>query len=188
MVRRIVITTLAALALAQLTAVPGAWAQRKFPTPVIAVVDIQAVMQTAEAPKGIRAQMQKAQAGFQQGLQGKNDELKKLDQDLQAQRSVLAPEAFQQRQREFEQKVADAQREVQERRGKLDSVFNNAFQEVEAAVVQIVNQMAKESGTTLVLNKGTAIVLYSQPDLDITQEVIKRLNAKLPSVAVAIPK
>src|SRR5208282_4645830 len=183
MVRRIVVTALTALALAQLTAVPAAWAQRKFPAPVIAVVDIQAIMQTAEAPKAIQAQAQKAQAGFEQGVKGKDDEFKKLDQDLQAQRSVLAPEAFQQRQREFDQKVADARREIQERRGKLKAAFDNAFQQVESAIIQIVDQMAKESGTTLVLPKGGAI--YAQAELDITQEVVKRLNAKLPSVAVA---
>ncbi|MFI5001769.1 MAG: OmpH family outer membrane protein [Reyranellales bacterium] len=186
MTRKTAILAAALLLLGTLATASTASAQKRFPTPVIAVVDVQAVLQTAEAPKGIRAQIQKAQASFQQGLQSKNDDLKKADQDLQAQRSVLAADAYQQRQREFEQKVADAQREVQDRRGKLETAFNNAMQQVETVIVQIVDQIAKESSATLVINKGAAI--YSTADLDITQEVVRRLNARLPSVAVALPK
>jgi len=184
--RKIIVPTLAALALALLAAVPPASAQHKFGTPVIAVVDVQLVLQTAEAPKGIRAQLQKVQSTFQQNFQGKNDELKKLDQDLQQQRSVLAADAFQKRQHEFEQKVAEAQRDVEDRRNKIQTAYNNAMQQVETVVIQIVEQIAKESGANIVLTKGQTI--YAQPDLDITPEVIKRLNAKLPSVAVALPK
>jgi outer membrane protein len=184
--QKLVVAGFAALALAQFAAAPPALAQRKLSPPVIAVVDVQAVMQTGEAPKGIRTQVQKAQATFQQTLQTKKDELKKLDQDLQQQKSVLAADAYQKRQHEFEQKVSDAQRDVQERRGKLETAFNSAMQQVETAIVQIVEQIAKESGATLVLTKQAAI--YAQPDLDITQEVVRRLNARLPSVAVALPK
>lgn len=184
--RKIAAVGIAVLAIGQLLIVPSAWAQKKTSPPVIAVVDVQAVMQSAEAPKGIRAQMQKAQASFQQSLQGKNDELKKVDQDLQQQRTVLAPDAFQQRQREFEQKVEAAQRDIQERRGKLEGAFNGATQQVETAVVQVVSQIAGESGVTVVLSKSAAI--YVAADLDITKEVVKRLNSKLPSVNVAIPK
>jgi Skp family chaperone for outer membrane proteins len=181
-----VVVWLALAAFAHMGANSAAWAQKRLPAPVIGVVDVQSIMQNAEAAKHIRTQIQKAQSTFQQSLQGKNDELKKLDQDLQQQRNVLAPEAFQQRQRDFEQKVSDAQRDVQERRGKLETAFSNAMQQVEAAVVQIVDQLAKESGASLVVNK--AAVLYSQGELDLTPEVLKRLNAKLPSVAVVVPK
>ena len=186
MTKRLAVSLLAALAVALAAGAPAALAQRKMPAPTIAVVDLQAVMQSSDAAKGIRAQIQKAQSTFQQSLQGKNDELKKMDQALQQQRSVLAPEAFQQRQRQFEQKVADAQRDVQVRRTKLETAFSGAMQQVETAVVQIVDQLAKEGAYTLVLNKGATI--YSQSELDITQEVVRRLNAKLPSVAVALPK
>jgi len=75
---------------------------------------------------------------------------------------------------------------VQDRRGKLETAFNNAMQQVETVIVQIVDQIAKESSATLVVNKGATI--YSTADLDITQEVVRRLNARLPSVTVALPK
>jgi outer membrane protein len=164
----------------------GAQTQKKVPTPVVAIVDIQLVMQNSEAAKGIRTQIEKVRTSYQQTVHGKEEELRKLDQDLEQQRSILAPDAYQQRQRDFQQKVADAQKDVQDRRQKLETAFGKAMQQVQDAVVQIVDQIAKEQAITLVLPKAS--VIHSADDMDITQEVLKRLNSRLPSVSVAIPK
>jgi outer membrane protein len=172
------------LMLCGLSATGAAWAKPS--PPIIAVVDVQAVMNGAEAAKGIKAQIDKVRTSYQQTLQGKNEELRKLDEDLQRQRSLLAPEAYQQRQKEFDQKVAEAQREIQVRRSKIEQALGKAMQHVEGTVKQIVDQIAKESGFTLVLPK--AAVIHAEPEMDITREVLKRLNAKLPSVTVNIPK
>lgn len=186
MTRKILVLGIAALALGQVMTAPSAFAQKKIPPAVIAIVDVQRITQTAEAPKGIKAQIEKARAGYQQTLQGKNEQLRKLDEDLQRQRAILSPEALQQRQKEFEKKVAEAQHEVQDRRAKLEAAFGGAMQKVETAVNQIVDQIAKENGITLVLPR--AAIIHASGDMDITSEVLKRLNAKLPSVAVTIPK
>lgn len=192
------ITTLAIglTALAQLAWIPFAAAQtqtqtqtqapKKIPTSAIAIVDVQLVMQNSEAAKGIRSQMEKVSNNLKQTIHGKEEELKKLDQDLEQQRSILSADAYQQRQRDFQQKVADAQKDVQDRRQKLDTAFGKALQQVQDAVIQIVDQIAKEQSITLVLPKSN--VIHSAEDMDITQEVLKRLNSRLPSVSVALPK
>lgn len=175
-----------ALAQTALSPAAGAQTQKKVPTPVVAIVDIQLVMQNSEAAKGIRTQIEKVRTSYQQTVHGKEEELRKLDQDLEQQRSILAPDAYQQRQRDFQQKVADAQKDVQDRRQKLETAFGKAMQQVQDALVQIVDQIAKEQAITLVLPKAS--VIHSADDMDITQEVLKRLNSRLPSVSVAIPK
>ena len=193
MSRKIVFLTGVILVLSSVMAVSSAWAQaaspaaeKKFPTPVVAVVDVNQIMQNSEAAKSIKGQLDKARAGFQQSIQGKNDELRKLEGDLQKQRSVLSPEAFQQKEKEFEQKVADAQRETQDRRNKSEEALGKAQLQVETALNQVVDQIAKERGITLVLPRQA--ILHAEPEMDITPEVMKRLTAKLPSVTVAMPK
>jgi len=175
-----------ALALVAVAAPASPQAKRGGANPVIAVVDTQAIMQNAEAPKGIRSQIEKARNSYQQTIHGKEEELRKLDQDLAQQRSILSAEAFQQRQRDFQQKVADAQKDVQERSHKLETAFGGAMRKVEEAVFQIVDQIAKEQSLTLVVPRQS--VIYAAADMDITAEVLKRLNSKLPSVNVTIPK
>ena len=165
---------------------PAAAQARKFPTPVVAVVDVQAVMSTSEAAKNIKAQVDKLRASYQEIVQSKNEQLRKLEQDLQQQRAVLSPEALQQRQREFEQKVAEAQKEVQDRRTKIEAAFDKAMRQVESTVTQIVDQIAKENGITLVL--PTQAVIHAEPDMNITPEVLRRLNARLTKVTIEVPK
>lgn len=187
MKRKIIIFAIGLLAV-----VPPLWCssasaqQKKPPTPVVAVVDMQLVSQSSEAAKSVRAQVQKAQGAYHQTVQGKNDDLRKLDQELQQQRSILSAEAFQQRQKDFEQKVAEAQRDLQDRQGKLEAAYNKAMQQVEATVAEIVGEIARESGYNMVLPK--AAVLYATSEMDVTPDVIKRLNAKLPTVSFTIPK
>jgi outer membrane protein len=49
-----------------------------------------------------------------------------------------------------------------------------------------VDEIAAERKATLVLSKNQ--VVLSAKEYDITDEAMKRLNAKLPTVAVEIPK
>lgn len=165
---------------------PSASAQKKVSAPVVAVIDVQAVMNNSEAAKSIKAQVAKLRTSFQQSIQSKKDELQKLGEDIQRQRAILSAEALQQRQREFDQKAADAQKDFQARGNKIEGAVEKATQQIEGVAQQIIDQIAKESGITLVLNR--AAVIHMGSDMDITPEVIKRLNAKLSSVAVNVPK
>lgn len=174
------------LALGVLATAPT-WAQaKKAGAPVIGIVDTQAIMQNSQAAKGVRTQIDKVRNSYQQSIHGKEEELRKLDHDLAQQRSILSAEAFQQRQRDFQQKVAAAQKDVQERSRKLEAAFGAAMEKVNEAFIQVVDQVAKEQSLTLVLPKQA--VVYAVGEMDITPEVLKRLNSKLPSVAVAVPK
>jgi hypothetical protein len=52
--------------------------------------------------------------------------------------------------------------------------------------LQIISEIAAERKANLVLTR--AAVLFETDGLDITAEVTKRLDAKLPSVTVNLPK
>jgi outer membrane protein len=186
--RKMIAVSVALIAFGMLAAFTPASAQtaKKYPTPVVAIVDVQKVMNTSEAAKGIKAQVDKLRASYQATVQSKNDELRKMEQDLQQQRAVLSPDALQQRQRDFEQKVASAQKDVQDRRTKIEIALDKAMQQVEETVKQIVEQISKENGITLVL--PAQAVIHAEPDMDITPEVLRRLNARLTKVTVDVPK
>ncbi len=54
--------------------------------------------------------------------------------------------------------------------------------EIQKAVTGIVADMAKEKGFSIAI--PTSQILYADPKLDITDEVLKRLNQKLPKLDV----
>lgn len=151
----------------------------------IGVIDMQLLQRESSATKSIQAQLAKRDAAYKQELTKQENELRKVEQELSQQRALISPEAFAERRRQFEQRVNNLQRDGQNRKRELDKSFATAMRTVENVLKDIVEQMVKEKRLTLVLNKGHAI--YASAEYDITDEVMKRLNAKLPSVNVAAP-
>ena len=105
---------------------------------------------------------------------------------MNRQRSVLSPDDFGQKRREFEQQVADVQRTVQARKRVLDQAFNESMTKVRDTVLQMVTEVAGEQKATLVLAKQQ--VVLAEKSLDLTSAVLERVNRKLPTVPVTVHK
>jgi Skp family chaperone for outer membrane proteins len=176
----------AGLALIAMLAIGMAPALAQKATPATAaLVDSQKIFRSALAFKNAREQLDKVRAGYQTEVAKEEEKLRAEEQELTRQRAVLAPEAFDAKQREFQRRVAEVQRQVQERSRALEQSFNNARSEVGKVLVAIVTEMANERKLDLVLDRGQ--VVYGGDKLDITDEVLKRLDQRLPNVKVTVP-
>jgi Skp family chaperone for outer membrane proteins len=149
----------------------------------IAVVNIPAILKDAKAANAVRDQLKLKQKSFQEELDRKEAELRKEDQELAKQRSVLSQEAFEAKYREFRQKAGTAQQEVRAKRVKLDKGFAEAMETIQKKVTDIVTQISKEKGYDLAMSK--AQVFYAGADQDITAEVLKRLDQQMPNLNVS---
>ncbi|SNB67978.1 periplasmic chaperone for outer membrane proteins Skp [Arboricoccus pini] len=152
------------------------------PTTVAAVVDFQRLMSDAKAAKDINDQVEARRKSYLDELSAEEQHLYDTDKEIARQRSVLAPEVYTQKRRDFEQRVQQAQRLSQERRQQLEAVRARALGTVRQAVIEVVDELAKQRGFNLVLPSST--VLLFAPDLDLTQDVLAILDKKLPHVEV----
>jgi outer membrane protein len=158
----------------------------ELPASVVAVVDVQFILQEATASKSIQKQLEAQRETYQNEISGQEDRLRAVEQELNRQRSALPPDDFGQKRREFEQQVADVQRTVQARKRVLDQAFNESMTKVRDIVLQTVTEVAGEQKATLVLAKQQ--VVLAEKSLDLTSAVLDRVNKKLPSVSVTVPK
>ncbi|HSE78953.1 MAG TPA: OmpH family outer membrane protein [Alphaproteobacteria bacterium] len=154
-------------------------------TPFV-VVDILLVLRDSTAAQGIRGQFEKQRTAFQAEIAKQEKDLRAADEELARQRAILSPEAFAQKRRELERKVGEAQQAAQGKRRKLDQAFNEAMQQVERKVFEVVAEIASERDYKLALHKAQVVVV--QTSLEITPEVLRRVNQKLPTVAVKLPQ
>ncbi len=148
----------------------------------IAIVDIQRIMRDSNATKSITSQIEKQRNAYQQDITKQENDLRNAEQELNKQRTIISPEAFAERRRAFEQRVGNLQRDVQNRKRELDKSFSVASGIVERELNAIVGALVDERKLTLVLPRSQTI--YYNPQMEVTDEVMKRLNAKLPSVMV----
>jgi len=174
----------ACLAAAVAVAVP-ARAQAPVTSLTVAVVDLTYIAQNAAAAKAVRAQVDKEEAGYRTDFNKRNNELRSAYQELQGQMGLLGPDAQRDRRVAFEQRAADFEREVDFRKRDVQNRANNAMKKVEDALKSVLLDLAAERKLSLILHKEAAPFYNS--DMDLTDEAMKRLNAKLPTVKLDAP-
>lgn len=147
-----------------------------------AVVNIQQIMRDSTAAQNVRTQLEEKSKGFQAEISKKQEQLQKEEQELGKQRSVLSKSAFDEKARAFGKKATDAQKEAQSKKSLLDNAFERALNEIQKAVTDIIGEMAKEKGFSITI--PTSQTLYYDTKLDITADVLSRLNQKLAKLDV----
>ena len=149
---------------------------------VIAIVEIQAIMREAAAAKSIQEQVETRRSRYQKEISAEEARLREFEQELARQRSVLSPEAYAKRRREFEGDVATVQRMVVDRRRELDQAYADGVRQLQTEISQIISEIAEERGITLVLPEAQA--LFVDKKLRISREVLRRLDERLPDLAL----
>ena len=148
--------------------------------PVTGVIDIQQVLNESTAEQSIRSQLEARAAVFRDEFAKLENDLRGAEQELERQRSVLSAEAFEQKRQALEQRFADTQRKADSSRRQLEDAAGQVQKEIQAAIIEVTKTVAEQLNLDLVLLRPAAI--YYSSDLDISELVVKGVNAKLPSL------
>jgi len=151
----------------------------------LAVLDVQKILRNAKAVKNIRDQITAYGTNFEKEIEKERNELRKANQELSRQRTILAPEAFAEKRREFEKRVVEVQRLVQQRQRELEKSRGTAMLLVNKSYIEIIANLAEERNLAMIIRKNQTA--YAAPTLDVTNLVLARLDKKLPTVKVDKP-
>jgi Skp family chaperone for outer membrane proteins len=160
----------------------GGTAATVLPKPVIAVIDVQRILQESLAAQSVQKQLEMQRAHFQTETDKEENELRQAEQDLNKERDHLAPTDYTDREQQLNQRFLAVENHVQSRRRVLDQAFSDSMNAVRDNLLRIVQTVAGERGANLVLVKQQA--LWMDKAFDVTDEVLNRLNRQLPQVAV----
>jgi Skp family chaperone for outer membrane proteins len=112
-------------------------------------------------------------------------ELKLREEYEQIKNSEISAELKQQQKLEFDKKVALLEQRVQKIKDKIGRQFSWLTEHVEVKLNEVIKGIVSQYGFNIVLNmtiQETRAVLYADGNLDITLEVIKRLDKMLPDL------
>ena len=183
-------TLLALAAVLGAIAVAGVAAAQDAQPARIAILDIHKVLRESLVAADIRDQVNRQEKIYQGELAGEEQELRAASEDLARQRAILSSDVFAQKQKQLNDRIAALQRGVSSRKRELDRARITAFKEVEQSLSAIISEIAKERSLNLILSRVNtrSVVLYADDALNITAEVVKRLDQRLPSVKVPLAK
>ncbi len=147
------------------------------PNLVIGVVDPQRILQETEKGQQLSEKLDAFMKDRQILVELEQKELRDLEDELRAQSTVLSQtarqvkeEQFRQKMGAYQQKIAELNREVQEKQVELRNEFRRE-------VSDVVAELAKDRNLGLVLEHGVnSGTLFHQESWDISSDVIQRLN------------
>jgi Skp family chaperone for outer membrane proteins len=163
------------------------------PAPIVAtdtvlVVDFDLIVRQSMAAEDIENQLHDTRTTAQQEFDEVSQELVKAQTDLTNEQSTLPKDQLDEKKRDFERRYTEFQQAVQARLTALNQAEASAMRQVREGLRDIIAEIAQERKAQLVLNRSSDTVVLVDQRLDITQEAQTRLDARLPKVAVIIPK
>ena len=142
----------------------------------VGYVDLQKALNLSSAGKAAKEKMKAKFKDYDANVQKKQDELKKLKEDLEKQAMLLSAEARAAKERDYQQKVKDYQRltkDIQEELQQADADYTRKILEV---IFKVVQQIGKQEGYTLVFEKTESSILYASDGIDMTDRVIQAFD------------
>ena len=155
-----------------------------YPNTSIAIVDLNLILSDSKAAKGATKDFEKIQKDTESEIVESDKSMLEERNKLIEQQSIIAPEAFEVKAQDYEKKLQNYQSEKQNKLRKLENVLQTARNEILENVKPILEELSQELGVTVILEKNS--VLLSATNMDITDEVIKKLNKQLPKIKVSL--
>jgi outer membrane protein len=143
--------------------------------PKLAVVDLQRALEETEDGKKAKAKLKADFDRKQQELDAKQDELKKIKEDLDKKLPLMKPEAADAEKKKFQDRFVELQQTYQRLQQDLAKKEQDATSGIFRKLSTVVGNIAEREHFAMVLEKNSAVV-WSQPALDITNEVIRLYN------------
>ena len=155
----------------------------EYPDTNVGVIDLNYILSESDAAVDAAKQIEDIAKQIE-------EEIKKTDQDLIDEQNeliesqqIMAPAAFDEKRKEYENKVQNYNITRQEKLMSIDRILSESRNEVLNALKPILEEISNDMGITVLLEKNS--VLLNAENMDITEEALKALNKKLPSIKVS---
>ena len=148
----------------------------------IGVVNMDMVLQQSIATKTLKSKIDKKRKEYQEVIKKRGKKLQDFQQEVIKQQDSMKKEELTAKKKLFQQKVISAQRDTQEEIKNIDMAVAESLKELRKKAVMIVADIAKERNLDIVLSHQQVII--ANKNIDITKDVLERLNKNVKSIPI----
>jgi len=160
-------------------------AQDSFPNAAIGIIDMQRILQESSAAQGVDKDRQSYLESYNKQAAAEEQALREEQRSLALQPNQAPTPELEEKARAFRGKVATFEQSVAERRRNLERALSIALSKVQQMITVVADEVASERGINLVLYRSQ--VPLFDPRMEMTEDVLKRLNERLPKVEFPNP-
>jgi len=144
----------------------------------VGVVDIDQAISSTDEGKAAREEFARKQREAEAKIQPMLERYKALEEEMKAKKFVLSDEALFQKQLD----LVEMRNQIQNKMKEIETQMQVDRKRLEGPLVaklgEIIEEVGKNQGFTLILRRGAPGILYTREALDITDLVIERYNKK----------
>lgn len=144
----------------------------------VAYVDLQKALNEVTEGKNAKSKLKKEFDEKQKQLDKKQENVKKLKEDFEAQAMMLTEEKRRERGMELQKQMYELQQLYIQLQGDLSKKEAEATKKIFEKMGKIIEDMGKESSYDMILERSESSILFAKPGMDITDELVRRYNAK----------
>ncbi len=149
----------------------------------VGVVDFQRAGTECDEGKAAMAVLKKQKDEKLKPFTAKQAEFESARADFEKQASVLSDAVKQQKQADLQKRGEEMQQILMQAQQELSAQEEEVTRGVSDRLNAVVREIAEKEGIQVVINK--AAVVYAPDSLDLTNEVIRKYNARFPAKAGA---
>lgn len=153
----------------------------------IGYVDLQRALNEIDEGKAAKARLKTEFEQKQKVLDDKQAEFTRLRGEFEKQASVLAEGPRKERQEDLDRKFVELQSTFAQLQKELSEREREATRGIFDKMGVIIRESAEAEGFTMVLEKNDAGILYAAGALDLTNELIRKYNARHKGGAAGAP-
>ncbi len=142
----------------------------------VAFVDLQDALQSVDAGKEAKKQLEKEMNAKRQLLEKTQANLQKETEEFDKKAAIMNETARAQKQQEIQKKIAEFQKSYGESQMELQKRERELTKPIIDELRTIVEGIGKAQTFNLILEKNEGAVLYAQDGKDLTKDVISAFN------------
>lgn len=139
-------------------------------------VDMQKAIQSTAAGKKAKKELEGEFEKKKKDLKKKEDELKKKAEAFEKKKMVLSDKVRDEQQAEIQEEMMKFRDELQKSQMLIQQKERDLTKPILEKIQKTIAGLAKEKDLSMVFEKSEQSALWARPELDLTEEVIKRAD------------
>jgi len=140
-------------------------------------VDLQKVIEGCKEGKDAQTKLNEVKAKKETQFKSRQEDFQKMVKDYEAQQTVLSVEAGQEKRIQIQRTQSELELALQAAQAELELERNKMIKPLIERIKTTIDDIGKSEGYSMIMQTNGGI-LYSADALDLTNDIIARLNGK----------
>jgi len=142
----------------------------------IAYVDLNKALNESDEGKKAVKTLEEIVKAKKAAIDEQQQGLRKLEEELAKQESILNPDALKAKHDDFERLKRDFQRMIKDSEDEVEKKRADFMDRIVKEITATIRKTGEEEGYSVIFEKNEAGMIYSSGKLDLTDKIIKKYN------------